>query len=85
MTGRAVQVTSVSPEVIAKDTTVVPYPPDQWFVRGPRGGLHIATGKRSRIVMQSLDDYFRDTWSVVDKSAGTRYVRPNTRLAKEAP
>jgi hypothetical protein len=51
---------------------LVPKPPVDWFVRGPRGGLRYAQGGRRRYI--SDDDFTRDVVLVVDRSAGSRPV-----------
>ena len=54
------------------------------FVRGPRGGLYIATNKRERSIAEMDDDWMTGTLTIVDKSDGVRYVRPNSKLAQRA-
>ncbi len=68
---------------------VVPLPPVDWFVRGPRGGLYEASASRYRTV-ESANMIERDWMSgrdvvyVIDGSDGLRYVRPGTRRHAEA-
>ena len=84
---RAARVTTINRAAIqdaADAMALVPLPPIDWFVRGPRGGLYIATGERERYITENGDDWARNTLSVVDKSKGLKYVRPGSRLAREA-
>lgn len=63
----------------------VPLPPyPHWFVRGPRGGLYVATGERERFVNELDNNWMRGTLSIIDRSEGAKYVRPGSRLAREA-
>ena len=63
-----------------------PPPPDPWFVRGPRGGLYLATGKVTRSVSHTINDAFiRDMVVVIDRSEGVRYLRPGSRLRPTWP
>jgi hypothetical protein len=62
---------------------VVDLPPDPWFVKGPRGGLYVATGSRERFASEDGDAFIRNVVVVVDKSEGVRYVRPGSRLYRE--
>lgn len=89
---RAKQVTSVSGELGADATRIVPLPPVHWFVRGPRGGVYMATGERTREVTDrdlAGEEFFwrppdGGRWWVIDASEGLRYVRPGTVLHREA-
>ena len=81
---QARQVVKVSDEAL-RDVgfAVVPTPPDPWFVRGPRGGLYVATGTVERFVGEQGDDFIRNRVTVQDRSEGVRYVRPGSRLARK--
>ncbi len=87
---RAKQVTQVSEEFADQAggaSAVVPLPPIWWFVRGPRGGIYMATGTRVREVVNgdlSSEWFWKEPhggrlW-VIDKSESAKYVRPGTRL-----
>lgn len=82
---RAAQLTEISgdPYRQAPDAVnLVPLPPVDWYVKGPRGGRYIATGRRTRSVGEL--DFLRDMMAVVDKSEGLRYLRPGSRAWKDA-
>jgi len=84
---RAVQVTKVSRQLAVKApnlNTLIDLPPADWFVRGPRGGLYLATGERERRVIETGDDWHQNTLSVIDQSSGLRYVLPRSKLAQQA-
>jgi hypothetical protein len=89
---RAKQVIYVSRQFAADvGLEVVPLPPVNWFVKGPRGGIYMATGERTRSVS---DEEFpsvtggppigTDRLLIVDVSDGAKYVRPGTPLHDEA-
>ena len=89
---RAMQVSPVSNRA-ARDAVgmggsvqaMVPLPPDPWYIRGPRGGLYVATGTRERFFDdQMFDAFIRNMTNVVDRSEGLRYLRPGTRAYREA-
>ena len=86
---RAIQVTEITEGLSRELDTftldeLVPPPPEPWYVRGPRGGLYVATGPVTRRAGFTGDDFMHVTMSVVDRSAGTRYIRPRSALAREA-
>ena len=84
---RAIQVTSVARRLVVEADNpmmLVDLPPDPWFVRGPRGGVYLATGERERLITEMGDDWMRGTVSIVDRSEGLKYVRPRSRLYREA-
>ena len=70
------------PEIIH----MVPLPPTpHWFGRGPRGGVYLATGQRTRAASDEYGDCFiRNQVAILDESEGARYVRPGTALHLEA-
>jgi len=86
MSGRAAQLTTLAPELFeAFGTDLVPLPPEPWFVSGPRGGLYVATGNRKRKINWGVDWMTgRDQVCVVDKSDGTKYLRPGSKLHQQA-
>lgn len=63
---------------------MAPPPREPWFVRGPRGGLHVATGKIERRIVEDNDRWDKNLLTVAYISEGTKYVRPNSKLAREA-
>lgn len=83
---RAIQETRVSTEFcktlgdLNRVMELVPRPPNPWFVRGPRGGLYVATG----VVWRSMgeQDFITGERVVVDRSDGLRYIRPDSKLAR---
>ena len=86
---RAIQVTEITEGLSRELDTftldeLVPPPPEPWYVRGPRGGLYMATGPVARRVAFTGRDFASGTVSVVDRSAGTRYIRPRSALAQAA-
>ena len=58
-------------------------PPARWFVRGPRGGIHMAGDDRERLVSEDFD-FLSGKVTVCDRSRSSRYVRPGTALHREA-
>ncbi len=82
---RVHQAVKISDEVLRDvGVAIVPTPPDPWFVRGPRGGLYVATGARERSVGETANDFIRNQVTVQDRSEGVRYVRPGSKLARRA-
>jgi hypothetical protein len=75
----------VSAAAYRDPSIVLPPPPvHPWFVKGPRGGLFIATGEIKRATSNAYGDAFiRNTIVVKDESEGARYVRPGSRLARQ--
>lgn len=90
MTGRARQITPITREAFNDlGANVVPLPPVDWFVRGPRGGLYEAIGERTREIGQKnmLEaDWLagRDVVYVIDSSQGVKYLRPGSKRYAEA-
>ncbi len=81
---RVHQAVKISDEVLRDvGVAIVPTPPDPWFVRGPRGGLYVATGARERSIRQTENDFIRNMHTIMDVSEGVRYVRPGSRLARQ--
>jgi hypothetical protein len=85
VTARAVLVVKINDALVdPRYINQIPPPPDPWFVRGPRGGLYVATGEiRKRGPDWMGDDFMRGVQSIVFESEGVRYVRPGSRLAKQ--
>ena len=89
-TGRRIkQVTKVTRQMLDEAQShperLVPLPPaPHWFARGPRGGVYLAAGERSRSVGVDEEDFMRDLYTVLDESEDSRYVRPGTKLYAEA-
>jgi len=93
---RAVKRTDLAAEFVAdvgidKAAALVEKPPVHWFVRGPRGGLYMATGTIGRRIAspaETMDEWFyiseKGHWSVIDHSEGTSYIRPGSRLYRMA-
>ncbi len=82
---RAHRDVTVSDELLAQyGAGIISAPPVPWFVRGPRGGLYVATGARERAVTQTDADFMRNMHTIMDVSEGVRYVRPGSRLARRA-
>jgi len=83
---QAVMVTGISAELIEvqPDGSAIvkvwpDLPPIDWEVRGPRGGRYLATGARTRTVMRDVYDWTANTWVVIDRSEGTKYIRPRAK------
>lgn len=84
---RAIQITPVSAEFMAAldgKPLLLPLPPVPWYVRGPRGGVYLATGERERRVGETADDFMRNRVTVMDRSEGVKRVRKGTRAYREA-
>ncbi len=80
---RAHRDVTVSDELLTQyGAGIISAPPVPWFVRGPRGGLYVATGTVERSVGEQGDDFIRNMVTVQDRSEGVRYVRPGSRLAR---
>lgn len=92
---RAKKATAVSAQYAAEKggaQNIVPLPPVHWFVRGPRGGIYMATGERTREVTKRdmfAEEFFwvppkGERWWVIDASEDVKYVRPGTKLHRQA-
>ena len=83
---RAEQATRVSRALVrdhGNPFLLVDLPPEPWFVRGPRGGVYVATDERERFVTETGDDWMQNMVTVIDRSRGIRYVRPGSPLHRE--